>query len=144
RDRRSCRSAVRQKVLFDVVAVGLEQHVGAAQLADLLLGAFDHAVALVRLRIEDLAGPRHLEALLGAGFGLQLGHLALLGGKAAAAPSRQVGRAEGAAMLVMSGLCVSTSPPPRQPYSAGRREGALWQRPPLKATEGRLSAAPAP
>src|SRR5580698_10719139 len=71
-------SAVRQKVLLDVVAVGLEQHVGAAQLADLLLGALDHAVALARLRIEDLSGPRHLEALLGARLGLDLGHLALL------------------------------------------------------------------
>src|ERR1700685_3782129 len=71
-------SAVRQKVLFDVVAVGLEQHVGAAQLANLLLGALDHAMALARLRIEDLSGPRHLEALLGARLGLDLGHLALL------------------------------------------------------------------
>src|SRR5271154_3385598 len=71
-------SAVRQKVLLDLVAVGLEHHVGAAQLADLLLGALDHAVTLARLRIEDLSGPRHLEALLGAGLGLDLGHLALL------------------------------------------------------------------
>src|SRR5271170_2665540 len=71
-------SAVRQKIFLDVVAVGLEQHVGAAQLADLLFGTLDHAVALARLRIEDLAGPRHLEALLGARFGLDLGHLALL------------------------------------------------------------------
>src|SRR4029077_12960537 len=63
-------SGVRQKVLFDSVAVGLEQHVGAAQLADLLLGALDHAVALARLLIEDLPGPRHLEALLGARLGL--------------------------------------------------------------------------
>src|SRR5579871_417233 len=88
-------SAVRQKVLFDVVAVGLEQHVGAAQLADLLVGALDHAVALARLRIEDLAGPRHLEALLGARFGLHLGHLALLCGEAAAAPSRISGTGRG-------------------------------------------------
>src|SRR5277367_1321478 len=71
-------SAVRQKVLLDVVAVGLEQHVGAAQLADLLLGTLDHAVALARLGIEDLAGPRHLEALFRARLGLDLGHLALL------------------------------------------------------------------
>src|SRR5580700_6462279 len=76
-------SAVGQKVLFDVVAVGLEQHVGAAQLADLLLGALDHAVALARLRVEDLSGSRHLEALFGARLGLDLGHLALL--KAASA-----------------------------------------------------------
>src|ERR1700688_3859962 len=71
-------SAVRQKVLFDSVAVGLEQHIGAAQLADLLLGALDHAVALARLCIEDLSGPRYLEALFGARLGLDLGHLALL------------------------------------------------------------------
>src|SRR5580700_4524891 len=71
-------SAVRQKVLLDVVAVGLEQHVGAAQLADLLLGALDHAVALARMRIEDFASAGHLEALFGARFGLDLGHLALL------------------------------------------------------------------
>src|SRR5271167_4953308 len=71
-------SAVRQKVFLDVVAVGLEQHVGAAQLADLLLGALDHAVAFARLRVEDLAGPRHLEALFRSRLGLDLGHLALL------------------------------------------------------------------
>src|SRR5438477_11659230 len=71
-------SAVRQEVFLDVIAVGLEQHVGAAQLADLLFGALDHAVALARLRIKDLAGAGHLEALFGARFGLHLGHLALL------------------------------------------------------------------
>src|SRR6266516_1358662 len=75
-------SAVGQKVLLDIVAVGLEQHVGAAQLADLLLGPLDHAVALARLRIEDLAGTGHLEALFSARFGLHLGHLALLIGGA--------------------------------------------------------------
>src|ERR1700728_2278614 len=71
------RLAVRQKVFFDVVAVGLEQHIGSAQLADLLLGAFDHAVALARMRVEHLSGPRHLEALFSARLGLDLGHLAL-------------------------------------------------------------------
>src|SRR6202047_3093254 len=71
-------SAVRQEVFLDVVAVGLEQHVGAAQLADLLFAALDHTVALARMGIEDLAGPRHLEALFRARFGLHLGHLALL------------------------------------------------------------------
>src|SRR5262249_40618325 len=72
------RSAVRQKVFLDVVAVSLEQDVGAAQLTDLLLGPLDHAVALAALRIQHLAGAGHLEALLGARFGLDLGHLALL------------------------------------------------------------------
>src|SRR6266566_7315410 len=75
-------SAVRQEIFLDVIAVGLEQHVGAAQLADLLFGALDHAVALARLRIEDLAGTGHLEALFSARFGLHLGHLALLIGGA--------------------------------------------------------------
>src|SRR6202007_3349867 len=62
----------------DVVAVGLEQHAGAAQLTDLLLRPLDHAVALAALGVHDLAGGSHLEALFSARFGLQLGHLALL------------------------------------------------------------------
>src|SRR5215471_3848412 len=74
------RSAVGQIVLFDLVAVGLEQHRGAAQLADLLLGALDHAVTLAGLLVEHLPARGHLEALLGAGLGLELGHLALLCG----------------------------------------------------------------
>src|SRR5262245_56363374 len=73
-----CNSAVRQKVLLDVVAVGLEQHVCAAQLAYLLLGPLDHAVALAALLVNHLPGAGDLEALLGAGLGLDLGHLALL------------------------------------------------------------------
>src|SRR6185369_12636486 len=72
------RSGVRQEVLLDVVAVGLEQHAGAAQLPDLLLRPLDHAVALAALGVHHFAGGSHLEALFGAGFGLQLGHLALL------------------------------------------------------------------
>src|SRR5215475_16167607 len=72
-------SAVGQKILFHVVAVGLEQHARAAQLADLLVGALDHAVALVRVRRHDFSAAGDLEALFGARFGLQLGHLALLG-----------------------------------------------------------------
>src|SRR6201998_3334482 len=78
KDSGSARSAVRQKILFDVVAVGLEQHVGAAQLANLLFGALDHAVAFARLRVEDFASAGHLEALFRARLGLDLGHLALL------------------------------------------------------------------
>src|SRR6202012_2258185 len=72
------RSGVRQEVLLDVVAVGLEQHAGAAELANLLLRPLDHAVALAALGLHDLACGGHLEALFGARFGLQLGHLALL------------------------------------------------------------------
>src|ERR1700722_17231421 len=93
RDRGS-RSGVRQKVFLDVVAVGLEQHVGAAKLTNLLLRALDHAVAFARLRIEDLSGPRHLEALFSARFGLDLGHLALLGRAPSLPPpqAREAGR----------------------------------------------------
>src|SRR3954470_7787586 len=91
---RLVRSGVRQEVLFDVVAVGLEQHAGAAQLADLLLGPLDHAVALAALGVHHFAGGRHLEALFGAGLGLQLGHLALLYGRSTKPPARGVRPAE--------------------------------------------------
>src|SRR6266850_2079817 len=72
------RSGVRQEILLDVVAVGLEQHAGAAKLTNLLLGPLDHAVALAALGGHHFAGGGHLEALFCARFGLQLGHLALL------------------------------------------------------------------
>src|ERR1017187_2896399 len=71
-------SAVGQKISLDIVAIGLEQDLGAAQLADCLLGPLDHAVALAGLLKHHLPGRRYLEALLGARLGLQLGHLALL------------------------------------------------------------------
>src|SRR5256885_11314624 len=72
------RSGVRQEILLDVVAVGLEQHAGAAELTNLLLGPLDHAVALAALGGQNFAGGSHLEALFSARLGLQLGHLALL------------------------------------------------------------------
>ena len=50
------RSVVRQEELLDVVAVGLEQHVGAAQLTNLLLRPLDHAVALAALGVQHFAG----------------------------------------------------------------------------------------
>src|SRR4051794_14781810 len=84
--------SVRQEILLDVVAVGLEQHAGAAQLADLLLGPLDHAVALAALGVHHLAGGGHLEALFSARFGLQLGHLALLLASGQRAPGRRVPR----------------------------------------------------
>src|SRR3954462_7370230 len=71
-------SAVRQEVLLDVVAVGLEQGRRAAQAADLLLRPLDHAMLLAALGIEHLAGAGYLAALLRACLRLQLGHLALL------------------------------------------------------------------
>src|SRR5580692_7619322 len=72
------RSGVRQEVFLDVVAVRLEQHAGAAELTNLLLGPLDHAVTLAALGVHHFAGGSHLEALFSARFGLQLGHLALL------------------------------------------------------------------
>src|SRR3977135_3663628 len=62
RDRGS-RSGVRQEVFLDVVAVGLEQHAGAAKLTNLLLGPLDHAVALAGVGRHHFAGGSHLEAL---------------------------------------------------------------------------------
>src|SRR4051812_39695140 len=72
------RSAVGQPIFLDVVAVRLEHHIGAAQLADLLLGPLDHAVTLAALGVKHLPRTGNLEALLGARLGLELGHLALL------------------------------------------------------------------
>src|SRR3954454_22103347 len=72
------RSGVRQEVLLDVVAIGLEQHARPAELTNLLLRPLDHAVALAALGVHHLAGGSHLEALFSARPGLQLGHLALL------------------------------------------------------------------
>src|SRR4051812_36494581 len=72
------RSGVRQEVFLDVVAVGLEQHAGAAELTNLLLRPLDHAMALAALGGQYFTGGSHLEALFSARLGLQLGHLALL------------------------------------------------------------------
>src|SRR5258705_13507042 len=60
------RSGVRQEIFLDVVAVGLEQHAGAAELTNLLLGPLDHAVALAALGVHHFAGGGHLEALFSA------------------------------------------------------------------------------
>src|SRR5262245_10456913 len=84
-------SAVRQPVFLDVVAIGFEQHLGAAVLAHLLGTALDHAVALAGLLVQDLALPGNFEALFGPRFGLQLGHLALL----LSAVARPIGRNSG-------------------------------------------------
>src|SRR6185312_11012366 len=81
RTRQGCdgrRSGVRQEILLDVVAVGLEQDAGPAKLTNLLLGPLDHAVSLAGVGGHHLAGPGYFEALFRARFGLQLGHLALL------------------------------------------------------------------
>src|SRR6201999_1062086 len=75
---RAQRSGVRQEVFLDVVAVGLEQHAGAAQLTNLLLRPLDHAVTFAAMGMHHFTGSSHLEALFCARLGLQLGHLALL------------------------------------------------------------------
>src|SRR5258707_2194813 len=90
-------SAVGHPVLFDFLAVGLEQHIGATQLADLLLGPLDHAVTLARVGRHHLAGTGNLEALFSARLGLDLGHLALLYGRKREPKARFAGK-----MLEMS------------------------------------------
>ena len=70
-------SAVGQEVFLDVVAIRLEQHIGAAQITDLLVRALDHAVALAGLGIDDFALSGHFEPLFSGRFGLHLGHFAL-------------------------------------------------------------------
>src|SRR5262245_43930327 len=84
------RSSVRQPVFLGVVALGLKQHVGAAMFADRLWCPLDHAVALAGLLVFHLAGRGNLEALFGARFGLQLGHLALLIGSLQAGPPAEI------------------------------------------------------
>jgi hypothetical protein len=58
--------AVRQPVFLDVVAVGLEQDLGATVLTHLLGASLDHAVAFAGLLVQDLAGSGNFEALFGA------------------------------------------------------------------------------
>src|SRR3954447_16623219 len=114
------RSGVRQIILLDLVTVGLEQHRGAAQLADLLFGPFDHPVTLVGLLIKHLPASRHLEALFGARLGLELGHLALLCGNS---HGQMSGRPDFARLSVL----IVHFPSPRQPFRPGGGRAALWQ-----------------
>src|SRR5215207_2048222 len=113
-------SGVGQIILLDLVAVGLEQHRGAAQLADLLFGPFDHPVTLVGLLIKHLPAGRHLEALFGARLGLELGHLALLCGNS---HGQMSGRPDFARLSVL----IVHFPSPRQPFRPGGGRAALWQ-----------------
>src|SRR5580692_770922 len=82
------RLAFEQPVFLDPVTVGLEQHLGAAMVADLLRRPLDHAVTFARLGEQHLPGAGDLEALLGARFGLEFGHLALLFRNGAATRAR--------------------------------------------------------
>src|SRR5207253_10114409 len=111
------RSGVRQEVLLDVVAVGLEQHAGAAELANLLLCPLDHAVALAALGVHHFAVGSHLEALFGARLGLQLGHLALL-----SAAGRRARRGAFAAKMLVRALQVLTFLKKKKPARASTRQ----------------------
>src|SRR6266567_3741778 len=114
-------SAVRHPVLLDVVAIGLEQRIRPAQLANLLLGSLDHPVTLARMGRHHLAGTGNLEALFSARLGLDLGHLALLYGRKREPKARFTGK-----MLEMS-VCMRHVSSPRQPFSRAA-EGAVYGR----------------
>src|SRR5215467_11824258 len=72
------RSAGIGHVFLDDPRIAVAQHHGAARVAHELGRAFDHAVTLALGLNLYLARAGHLEALLGAALGLQLGHFALL------------------------------------------------------------------
>jgi hypothetical protein len=61
---------------FDQARITGGQNHGAALVADLLVGALDHAVALTGTGGTNLPGSGHFEALFGRGFRFHLGHLA--------------------------------------------------------------------
>src|SRR5262245_34257999 len=118
------RSAVRQPVFLDVVAVGFEQHIGAAMFADRFGRPLDHAVALAGLLVFHLAGRGDLEALFGARFGLQLGHMALLIGARDSPRSRNMLISRIWPGAVCSGLSVNRGHgSPYWPGSDGGRYG---------------------
>src|SRR6266851_5896065 len=129
------RSAVGQEVLLDVVAVGLEQDVVAAQLTDLLLGPLDHAVALAAVGIQHLAGAGNLEALLGARLGLDLGHLALLCGRGHGPTPGQPVTAR--LSVLIEHFAVATAA-----LSAGRREAGVMAEAGEKHNRGAASSEP--
>src|SRR6187200_161418 len=112
-------SAVGHPVLLDVVAVGLEQHVGAAQLTDLLLGPLDHAVTLARMGRHHFTGAGNLEALFSARFGLDLGHLALLLSRKRAPKARFTGKCSKLSAVLRH------KSSPRQPFSRAAKGGVM-------------------
>lgn len=58
--------AVGQKIFDDIVPIAFEQHIGASQIANLLIGPFDHAMTFAGLGIHDLAGRGDFKALFSA------------------------------------------------------------------------------
>ena len=71
-------AAVRKKILDDLLAVRFGENHRAAGIANELVAALDHAVALAGRGRLYLAGRGDLEPLLGGRFGLHLGHFAFL------------------------------------------------------------------
>ena len=69
--------AVRQKVLHDLRISIAEDH-RAACVADKLVAALDHAMALACSSGHNFAGASDFEPLFSSGLGLHLGHFALL------------------------------------------------------------------
>src|SRR5689334_7887651 len=129
RRRSTSPSAVGQEIFDDVVAVGLEQHAGAAMLADLPVGPLDHAVALARHGGFHPSAGCDLEALFSARLGLDLGHFALLW----CGFGRKALRPVPPDKLKTSVLMKSASPP-RQPFRPGGERPGLWQRRPENTT----------
>src|SRR5215212_7808815 len=114
------RLGVGQEILLDPLAIGFEHDRGAAQLADGLRGPLDHAVALALMGVDHFSGAGHLESLLGARFGLQFGHLALLTRLPKA--ERACPPQNGAQNLSWLGLSIHAA---TAALSAGRREGRV-------------------
>src|SRR3954468_10955164 len=63
---------------LDEAGIAGRQDGGAALVADLLVGALDHAVAFAGLGRPDLAARSQREPLLARRFRLELGHFAIL------------------------------------------------------------------
>jgi hypothetical protein len=63
---------------FDNARVTGRQNHGAALVAELLVRALDHAVALASTGGTDFPGSGHFKALLARGFRFHLGHFAIV------------------------------------------------------------------
>ena len=63
---------------FDEARITGRQNHGAALIAELLVRALDHAVALARTGSTNFPGSGHFKALLARGFRFHLGHFAIV------------------------------------------------------------------
>ncbi len=71
----SSSQTVRKEVFFDPLRIGFGHQFGAAQIPELPVAAFDHAVTLTGLATLQLATRSSAKTLFSAAFGLHLGHL---------------------------------------------------------------------